>query len=73
MINISYKDSTIIRKNESLFVEVDGFDNYFLIKDPFNNTYSPAKNLNIERDGKRIIQWFMDAKERLSRGVLLTE
>lgn len=41
---------------------------YFLIRDPFNNTYNPAKNFKISEDKHRLEIFFKQAYESLRGG-----
>lgn len=38
---------------------------YFLIRDPFNNTYNPAKNLHVVDDRERVKAMFREAYNNL--------
>ncbi len=58
MVNVSYDQRPILEKkfwcvtpflNESL---KNPKNHYFLIRDPFNNTYNPAKNFTFDQAEK---------------------
>ena len=62
MVNISHKHSAIANRDqvvvspffhESLFRSKLS-NQYFLIRDPFNNTYNPAKNILVDKQGPKL-------------------
>jgi len=55
LINISSKGKPFLRKHfakelfhNKLWEKHRPLSHYFLIRDPFNNTYNPAKNISLE-------------------------
>ena len=63
LINVSWKGDCFVDKKayfERLFhdeLKVDRpQEHYFLIRDPFNNTYNPAKTFKIDRDRVRVLK-----------------
>ena len=43
-------------------------NHYFLIRDPFNNTYNPAKTIKISADKDRMLHIFKSALDSLQQG-----